>query len=185
MKKVLFSILFAGLLLGGCSDINNSFPPAQNGNSGKLFKMPAAADMTTETTFSASQNISGSTGGNLQLSGSYQGASGVVTVQATLNVPSNAYPGEKVLYVANSNAFAEVDFNPSLSFDAPVLLNLTVSGLDLTGVNPSDVGFAYISDDGSYLEPISYNSLTVNTATGTLAVTNAHLSHFSRYVFTR
>ena len=184
MKKVVFFILF-GLLFAGCADINNSIPPAQNGNSGKLFKMPAAADITTETTFSASQNISGSSGGYLQLSGSYQGTSGLVTVQATLNVPSNAYNGEKVLYVANSNAFAEVDFNPTLSFDAPVLLSLTVSGLDLTGVNPSDVGFAYISDDGSYLEPISYGNLTVNTATGTLAVTNAHLSHFSRYVFVR
>lgn len=185
MKKVLFSILFAGLLLGGCTDINNSLPPAQNGNHGKLFKMPAAVDMTTETTFSASQNISGSSGGNLQLSGSYQGISGLVTVQATLNVPSNAYPGEKVLYVANSDAFAEVDFNPTLSFDAPVLLTLTVSGLDLTGVNPADVGFVYISDNGSYTEPVSYDDLTVNMTNGTLKVTNAHLSHFSRYAFTR
>jgi hypothetical protein len=186
MKKVVLSILFvAGLLLGGCSDINNSLPTTPNGNSGNLFKMPAAADMTTETIFSASQNISGNTGGNLQLSGSYQSTSGLVTIQASLNVSSSAYPGEKVLYVANSNEYAEVDFNPTLSFDAPVLLNLTVSGLDLTGVNPSQVGFAYISDDGSYIEPISYDNLTVNTATGTLAVTNAHLSHFSRYVFTR
>ncbi len=185
MKKVLFSILFAGLLLGGCSEINNSLPPAQNGNTGKMFKMPAAADLTTETTFSASQNINGGSGGYLQLSGSYQGTSGLVTIQATLNVPSNAYSGEKVLYVANSSEFAEVDFNPTLSFDAPVLLNLTITGLDLTGVNPSNVGFAYISDNGNYTEPITYDNLVVNTTTGTLAITNAHLSHFSRYIFTR
>ena len=185
MKKVLFSILFAGLLLGGCSDINNSISPTQNGNTGKMFKMPQAVNMTTETTFSASQNISGNSGGNLQLSGSYQGTNGLVTIQANLNVPSNAYPGEKVLYVANSNEYAEVDFNPSLTFDAPVLLNLTISGLDLTGVNSSQVGFAYISDDGSYIEPINYDNLTVNSTTGTLAVTNAHLSHFSRYIFLR
>lgn len=185
MKKVLFSILFAGLLLGGCSDINNSISPTQNGNSGKMFKMPQATEMTTETTFSNSQNINGGSGGNLQLNGSYQGTTGLVTIQANLNVPSNAYPGEKVLYVVNSSAYAEVDFNPSLSFDAPVLLNLTITGLDLTGVNPSQVGFAYISDDGSYTEPISYDNLTVNVATGTLSVANAHLSHFSRYVFTR
>ena len=185
MKKILFSILFAGLLLAGCSDINNSISPSQNGNSGKLFKMPVAKEMSTETTFSASQNINGGLGGLLTLSGSYQSTSGLVTVQATLNVSSSAYPGEKVLYVANSNAFAEVDFNPTMTFDAPVLLNLTISGLDLTGVNPSSVGFAYISDDGSYIEPISYDNLTVNTTSGTLTVTNAHLSHFSRYVFVR
>ena len=184
MKKILFPILL-GILLSGCADVNNSLSPTPNGNTGKMFKMPRAADMTTETVFSNSQNISGNTGGNLQLNGSYQSTTGLVTIQANLNVPSNAYPGEKVLYVANSDAFAEVDFNPSISFDAPVLLNLTVTGLDLTGVNPSQVGFAYISDNGSYIEPITYDNLTVNTATGTLAVTNAHLTHFSRYIFIR
>jgi hypothetical protein len=185
MKQILISVLFAGLLLGGCADINNSISPTQNGNTGKLFKMPQAVDMTTETTFSASQNISGGVGGYLQLSGSYEGESGLVTVQATLNVPASAYQGEKVLYVANSSVYAEVDFNPTVSFDAPVLLNLTISGLDLSGVDPSDVGFAYISDDGSYVEPINYDNLTVDIASGTLAVTNAHLSHFSRYIFLR
>lgn len=185
MKKLLFSILFAGLLLGGCSDINNSTASGPNGNSAKMFKMPQAADMSTEVTFSASQTISGSTGGTLQLSGSYQGTSGLVTVQASLNVPASAYPGEKVLYVANSSAYAEIDFNPTLSFDAPVLLNATITGLDLTGVNPADVFFAYISDDGSYIEPISCDQIGVDVVHGTLSVTNAHLSHFSRYIFSR
>jgi len=148
MRYILFSILFAGLLLGGCSDINNSVAPSQNGNMAKLFKMPQALDMSTETTFSSSQNISGNLGGNLQLSGSYQGASGLVTVQANLNVPSSAYSGEKVLYVANSSAYAEIDFNPTMSFDSPVLLNATVTGLDLSGVDPNGVYFAYLSDDG-------------------------------------
>ena len=141
MKKLLFSILFAGLLLGGCSDINNSTVSGPNDNSTKMFKMPQAVDMSTEASFSASQNISGSLGGTLQLSGSYQGTSGTVVIQANLNVPASAYSGEKVLYVANSSAFAEINFNPSLSFDAPVLLNATISGLDLTGVNPADVSF--------------------------------------------
>jgi uncharacterized protein YceK len=185
MKKTLFSILFVALLLGGCSDINNSIAPTQNGKTSKMIRMPQAVDLNTETTFSASQNISGSFGGSLQLTGSYQGASGLVTVQATLNVPSNAYPGEKVLYVANSSEFAEINFDPSISFDAPVLLNATVSGLDLSGVNPSDVYFAYISDDGSYTEPINCDQITVDVAHGTLSVTNAHLSHFSRYIWGR
>jgi len=183
MKKILFSILFAGLLLGGCSDINNSTAPSPNGNMAKMFQMPQAANMTTETVFTASQNISGLSGGNLQLSGSYQGATGLVTVQANLNVPASAYQGEKVLYVANSSAFAEIDFNPTLSFDAPVLLNATITGLDLSGVNPADVYFAYISDDGSYVEPITCDHIGVDVTHGTLSVTNAHISHFSRYIW--
>jgi hypothetical protein len=185
MIKTIFSILLAGLLFGGCSDINNSTVPSQNGKTAKMFKMPQAANITTETTFSNSQNINGSLGGNLQLSGTYQGTSGLVTVQASLNVPASAYPGEKVLYVANSSAFAEIDFNPTLTFDAPVLLTATVSGLDLTGVNPEDVYFAYISDDGSYIEPINCDQIGVDAAHGTLSVTNAHLSHFSRYIWGR
>ncbi len=185
MKKLLFSILFAGLLLGGCSDINNSTASGTNGNTAKMFKMPKAVDMSTEATFTASQSISGSTGGTLQLSGSYQGTSGPVTIQASLNVPASAYSGEKVLYVANSSAFAEIDFNPTLTFDAPVLLNATVTGLDLSGVNPADVHFSYISDDGSYVEPISCDQIGVDVVNGTLSVTNAHLTHFSRYIWSR
>ncbi len=185
MKKLLFSILFAGLLLGGCSDINNSTNPGPNGNTVKMFKMPQTADMATEASFASSRNISGSTGGTLELSGSYLSTSGMVTIQASLNVPASAYQGEKVLYVANSDAFAEIDFNPTLSFDAPVLLNATVSGLDLSGVNPADVYFAYISDDGSYVEPISCDQVSVDVVNGTLSVTNAHLTHFSRYIWTR
>ena len=185
MIKTLFSVLLAGLLLVGCSDVNNSVSPTQNGTSAKMFHMPQAVDMSTETTFSSSRNIVGDQGGNLQLSGSYMGTSGLVTIQATLNVSSNAYSGEKVLYVANSSAFAEIDFDPSLTFDAPVLLNATISGLDLTGVNPGSVSFQYISDDGSYMEPVSCDQVIVNVATGTLSVVNAHLSHFSRYIFTR
>jgi hypothetical protein len=185
MIKSFFAVLFAGLLLVGCSDVNNSIAPTQNGNTAKMFQMPQAVDMTTETTFSNSQNILGQSGGNLQLSGSYQGANGLVTVQANLNVPSNAYQGEKVLYVANSSAYAEIDFNPSLSFDAPVLLNATIAGLDLSGVNPANVSFQYISDDGTYTEPVSCDQVIVNVASGTLSVVNAHLAHFSRYIFAR
>lgn len=185
MKQILFSILFAGLLLGGCSDLNNSVAPNQNGNTAKLFKMPQAADMSTETMFTASENVDGEQGGNLQLSGSYQGTSGLVTVQATLNVPASAYSGEKVLYVANSSAYAEIDFDPSLTFDTPVLLTATVTGLDLSGVNPANVFFAYLSDDGSYVEPIACDQISVDVANGTLSVTNAHLSHFSRYIWSR
>ncbi len=185
MKKLLFSILFAGLLLGGCSDINNSTASSPNGNPAKMFNMPKALNMSTEATFSTSQNISGNSGGTIQLSGSYQGTSSLVTVQASLNVPASAYSGEKVLYVANSSAFAEIDFNPTLTFNAPVLLNATVSGLDLSGVNPADVYFAYISDDGSYIEPVSCDQIGVDVVHGTLSVTNAHLSHFSRYIWAR
>ncbi len=185
MKKLLFSVLFAGLLLGGCSDINNSTASGPDSNSAKMFKMPQTIDMAAEASFTASQNISGSTGGTISLSGSYLAASGTVTVQANLNVPSSAYPGEKVLYVANSSAFAEIDFNPTLTFSAPVLLNATVSGLDLSGVNPADVYFAYISDDGSYIERIDCDQIGVDVVHGTLSVTNAHLSHFSRYIWSR
>lgn len=186
MKQILFSILFAGLLLGGCTDVNNSTAPEQNGNTIKMFKMPQAVDMSTEAVFSSSKSIDGNLGGDLQLNGKYQTATGVVTIQASLNVPASAYSGEKVLNVANSNLYAEIDFDPTLSFKAPVLLNATVTGLNLSDIsNPEDIYFAYISDDGSYIEPVSCDKITVDVANGTLSVTNAHLSHFSRYIWAR
>ena len=186
MKQILFSILFAGLLLGGCTDINNSTAPEQNGSTVQMFKMPQAVDMSTETSFTASKIIDGNSGGDMTLSGSYQAAASVVTVQATLNVPTSAYTGEKVLYVANNSSYAEVDFNPTMSFSAPVLLSATVTGLDLSDItNPEDIYFAYISDDGSYIEPISCDQITVDVAHGTLSVTNARLTHFSRYIWAR
>ncbi len=67
-------------------------------------------------------------------------------------------------------------------FNTPVQYTLTVSGLDLTGVNPDSLDFVYVAQNGS-ITGVEYDAITANVATGTLAVVNAQLEHFSRYGF--
>ena len=79
---------------------------------------------------------------------------------------------------------AVVDLYPQMTFDNPLNLNLTFSGLDLTGVNPSEVNFYYIDPDGN-LEIAENDGITVDIANGTLSVKNAKIPHFSRYGFAK
>ena len=75
-----------------------------------------------------------------------------------------------------------MEFGPAMQFSIPVKYTLTVSGLDLTGINPATLDFVYVAQNGS-MTGIEYDSITMDAATGTLKVTNAKLNHFSRYGF--
>ena len=55
-------------------------------------------------------------------------------------------------------------------------------GLDLSGVNPANVDFVYLNNDGT-IEQIIYENLEVIVSQGCLRVSNAYLPHFSRYGF--
>lgn len=69
-----------------------------------------------------------------------------------------------------------------MQFNIAVKYTLTISGLDLTGINSNTLDFVYVAQDGS-ITGVVYDSITMDAATGTLKVTNARLNHFSRYGF--
>lgn len=52
--------------------------------------------------------------------------------------------------MAISSEFGTATFSPSGSFDIPAIYNATIMGLDLSGIDPSDISFVYMAKDGKY-----------------------------------
>jgi hypothetical protein len=73
-------------------------------------------------------------------------------------------------------------FSPHMEFNKDVIFNATFTGIDLDGVNPATVKFAYLAEDGS-VEYAANDGIIVDKSRGKLVVINARIPHFSRYGF--
>lgn len=182
MKKLLFSFVLSVFFLVGCSDYNSTVPTEKVQHKVKKIEMPQKANLSVENTFSAQELIVGNLGGDLELVGSYETADGTVNVYASVVFPSGSFNGARVISVVNDGAYVEVDLSPSMNFNREVYLNVRMTGLNLSGVNPADVGFYYFGDDGS-VEAVPNDQIIVDVENGILEVVNARLTHFSRYGF--
>ena len=185
MKKLYLLIAAASLFYFGCSDVstNNVNQPVNSGK--QIIQLPAKAGMNVESVLSVSEKVNGSWGDILFLNGSYKDNNGnkIYTI-ASLIVPGGAFKGTKTLSMTCDQTFAGLDFAPSMTFDKPLYLTLSFTGLDLKsmGITNSDIGFYYV-DDGGNLVPIQNSGIIVSLRTGTLTVIGAQIDHFSRYAF--
>ena len=69
-----------------------------------------------------------------------------------------------------------------MQFNVPVDYTLTITGLDLTGVNPNTLDFVYIDVNGN-MYSVQKEYVIMDLSNGMLKVKNAKLNHFSRYGF--
>jgi hypothetical protein len=67
------------------------------------------------------------------------------------------------------------------TFKKPALLNISATGLELSGENPDSWGLYYINNQSGEWEPMDKEEMYVDMESGTLVVKNARLPHFSRY----
>jgi hypothetical protein len=81
-----------------------------------------------------------------------------------------------------NDRFGITTFSPDYDFSKPVIYNLTISGINLNGIDPETVKFVYMAPDGQYY-PAKYDHLRADPKLGLLQVVNAKLPHFSRYGF--
>ena len=77
-------------------------------------------------------------------------------------------------------------FTPHQEFKKYAILTVELSGLNPGIVNPDDVRFAYLAENGTY-EEVDYNKLEIKIKNGKLSIKlkEAKLPHFSRYGFFR
>jgi hypothetical protein len=189
MRKISYIAALLLLSLVGCMQESNITDPGiavLKSQQKTIISLPAKADLNVEAVFSTSQDISGTTGGELHLTKSYQAENGqTVNIDCRLTVPANDLSFNNTRNITMQvGSEAGVDFYPSMSFSQPVILNYTITGVDLNGVNPDDVEFYYVDNSGNLL-PTQNDGVIVNTATGTLQVLNAQLPHFSRWAYAR
>lgn len=182
MRRYIFLFTTLSLFVIGCSNetLVNSDPQQVNYS---LIKLPQQEGMQINNIYSDSKSISGAQGGSLSIQGTYSGGPfGTVTVNASLVFPSNSFSGTKTISMTADDAYCASSFLPGMSFLKSAIYNITYTGVDLTGVNPSTVKFVYLKADGTLEYPV-HEGITVDFATGKISVKNAKLNHFSRYGF--
>ncbi len=106
----------------------------------------------------------------------------IVLIYAKIEFAPGAFSGTKTITMTLSDENTSVKFGPSMQFNAEVLYNVTYTGLNLKGIDPSTVKFAYLAADGS-VQYAKNEGIKVDLSTGTLSVYNALIPHFSRYGF--
>lgn len=184
MKKVILLVFPIFLIIAGCSQ-SDLVPtaPVQDVQKTIIQLPPASNSIIVENPISVSEEIDGSKGGMIKLNESYSSQSGEVKIKAKLRIPKNAFNGvETIGYDINEDA--SIDFHPGMNFDKDCLYDIRFTGLDLTGINPNEIDFFYQAPDGSVF-PVQYSQLTVDVEKGILAVKNAVITHFSRYIWSR
>jgi hypothetical protein len=175
MKYYFLVPILAAFILAGCAKENSIMgPPSQQTQSkSEWIKVSTpAASLAVENSYTASKTIDGSKGGTISLIQK--------NVIALLTIPKGAFSGTQVISYTVNTATASIDLSPSpQSFNKDLTLDLTFTGIDLSGYQSSQLCFAYL--DGTNIVPTNSGHVIINTKLGLLSTIGTQISHFSRY----
>ncbi len=188
MKKTITAFAILLLITVGCSDQTSITSPEQyvQQQEPNWITLPqsSSSGLQINTEWTTTEKINGAQGGTLTNFVSYPGGIfGTVTINAKIDFPQGSYPGNSNITMTLSDQNTSVQFGPAFDkFNRTVVYNVKYSGLNLTGINPATVKFAFISNDGSVQYAIC-DRINVDVTNGTLEAVNAVIPHFSRYGF--
>ena len=184
MKKYISIIVLLSLFVVGCSEQTSVNSTANNVNVSEpsWITLPASNDLVVNAEWKVSKKITGSVGGYISKGVSYSGVLGKITIQSRIDFSPNAFSGSPTITLTINDQNTSVQFGPSMEFIGDVYYNVTYTGLNLKGIDPSTVKFAYLATDGSVVYAKN-EGIKVDLSTGTLSVYNALIPHFSRYGF--
>jgi hypothetical protein len=183
MKQLMGFLFVALLLILGCEQVTDVNSPPEQILNKKLIQLPTPIGPGVEDDLTKYKDIDGASGGWFSESFSYQGGiNGTVNIYSTLHFYANSFTGTQTIAQTFDTETAAITFGPSMQFNVPVDYTLTITGVDLTGVDPNTLDFVYIDANGNmYAVQKDYVIMDLNT--GLLKVKNAKLDHFSRYGF--
>ncbi len=181
MKKIFLTFAVAGLFLFGCSDVGvNPNVPANSSSTNTTLSKKGSSH--SNSPFSVTETINGEVGGTITLNQIKKSE----FVSASVFFPPHSFSGTQTITMTVDPSSASVTFYPHIVFNNRVDFNLTFLGLDLKnlGLTSGKVDFYFEADDGS-LTLVKNNGVSVDIKLGLLAVKNAGLYHFSRYIFAK
>lgn len=198
MKKFAFLILFlSALFFSACQEENNITEPFASksnvsqpatGNSLQWVELPKQIKNRLLKEVSASETILGSEGGEVKVSQDYQdGPFGKFSMDAKLKIPKHAFNDDQTItfVVMLDDQTTTATFAPHpMEFNIPLEFTLEYRGIDISGIDPSTLCFAYLADDGT-IQYAQYDKIDVNTALNSITVSKALIPHFSRFGFCR
>ena len=182
MKNILLSFFITLTLISiSCSDNSNIISPLLLANSEQVYQV------INDEIFS-SKEIDGAIGGEITIDAKCINALGdTITTIGNLEIDSLAFEGVREIQMIVNFSNLTIQFFPEMNFSKKIRLNLLFKGIDLKKLgftDSSNVRFVYISDSGD-TEQVEYNSCQLIANEKFIKVTEAKLSHFSRYAFVR
>jgi hypothetical protein len=183
MKNIIYLLLITLLFLLGCDQVTEMNAPQERIINKRLIALPEKVGLGVESqTYYKSINCS-YYDQEFQKSWSYQTSTGGTVYQfSDLDFHEDAFSGTQNISMTFNTDGAAMEFGPSMQFQAPVEYTYKITGLDLTGVNPTTLEFVYLDANGN-MYAVDYDYVTMDVNTGMLKVVNAILPHFSRYGF--
>jgi len=183
MKHIAIFLFVTILFLLGCDQVAEINAPQEQILNKQLVSLPNPTGLVVEDLHTEYKDINGNNGGWFSEEFTYQGGpSGNVYFQSTLHFYANSFSGTQTITQTFNTETAAITFGPSMQFNVPVDYTLTITGLDLTGVNPNTLDFVYIDVNGN-MYSVQKEYVTMDLSNGMLKVKNAKLNHFSRYGF--
>jgi hypothetical protein len=183
MKLITSALLLTLLFLLGCDQVNEINAPSDQIINKQLISLPLPTGLGVEDLHTEYKDINGYYGGWFSEAFSYQGGiNGTVNINSTLHFFANSFTGTKTITQTFNTETAAITFGPSMQFNLPVDYTLTITGVDLTNVNPNSLDFVYIDSNGN-MYAVNKDYVIMDLSTGMLKVKNAKLNHFSRYGF--
>jgi hypothetical protein len=197
IMKQLLTLFAIGILFFACSENTNLVDPLDQHSS----TLTTQSSQPTLNWLSTPSSKAGSFIGLDQVAGvnmvdlsegghvraNFVSRDGKKTITATLHVPPYALHDRHYLtfYMLIDNDKLSIKFLPHpTTFDIPLKLDLEYTGIDLTGIDPSTIYFAYL-DDPTTDFIITNDHIYTDASTGTIRITGAEIPHFSEYGFVR
>jgi len=202
MKKLATIPLFLFLLFSGCQKDNSILPPEQkNTNSMQkpawvlaaekqgitLIALPKSASQTLAKAFFASSLITHDVNGVVAINDTYLStANNTVSVDASLSVAANSLLQDATLSMRFDDEYLCFEFGPSgTTFATPALLNVKVTGLDLSALGAQTTGhLQYFNESQNEWTLVEADKVSIDVKSGTFTCKNGKIPHFSRYGFT-
>jgi hypothetical protein len=182
MKYYIIVPILAVFILAGCAKDNSIMGPQSitKQTQYEWVKLTNSSYLSVENTFSASESIDGSEGGIINLTQVYKGDGNWSKVIAKLTIPKGAFSGTQVISFTVNTENASIELYPNTTnFDLDLSLDLTFTGVNISGYDDSDLFFSYL--DGNTIVPAKHTFVKVDKGLGLLKVLGAQINHFSRY----
>ena len=183
MKYLLLFPILAIFILAGCAKENSIMGPqsSTNQSTSQWININHSPSLSVEnTTYTVSKSIDGSKGGTVELAKVFKNDGNWALVTAKLTIPKGAFSGTQVISYTVNTESAGIDFSPAnTSFSKNLNLDITFTGVNISGYKASDLIFSYLKDNS--IVPAKFTYANANIAQGLLVVLGAQISHFSRY----
>lgn len=183
LTRIIFSLLFTVIINAQTLNIYTK--------DGGVYQIEISSidSITFQETASITQNIDGVMGGIIEYNRGIINAEGkVVQVDARLEIPANAFIGNRNISMNVNVDSGYISFSPNLDFNVPCDLNFGLMNMDLIKLgftsSANIANFVYIDDAGAIF-PVINQGIIYDFDNGILKVNSAKIDHFSRYGFVR